>query len=189
MNNDHTDYASFVRGLFKDGQAIRTDIAGGVSDEAISRLHAIIGIVGEVGELRKASWHGSKEEIQEELGDLLFYVEALRQHIEIRHIAVNFDSSRAHEILLSSSLDLLDLAKKEVIYAKELSTEQKIRYEQHYQLVAFAVTKIARNHDLPLEDVILANVTKLKKRYPGATYSNQAAAARLDKIGVDDDAS
>lgn len=183
-----TPYAEFVKGLFKDGELIMHDIVALVRLQSLSRLHAVIGIVGEIGEFRKAVTLGSQEHIQEEAGDLVFYTEALYQNLPpLKHVAVCFDSSQAEEVLLNSALELLDLAKKEVIYAKPLSDEQLVRYERHYQLVALSIQKLIRDNGLNFQTVIEANVTKLRKRYPGATYSNQAAAARLDKIGAQDD--
>lgn len=75
-----------VTKLFKNGDAILSTI----TPEQLTRLHAVVGISGEAGELldavKKETMYNKKpdlENIIEELGDLEFYMEALRQAYNI----------------------------------------------------------------------------------------------------------
>lgn len=94
-------------------------------------LHAILGLAGEVGELvdavKKHVFYEKPLDIAntiEELGDVEYYMEALRQNLQAAHPDIHFD----REWMLS------------------------------------------------------ANLIKLRKRYPGEVFSNQAAVKRADKI-------
>lgn len=71
--NSMTAYSTFVAALAKD-----------MGDTVLDRLHAAVGISGEAGELLdavKKNWAYNKpldvENVAEELGDLLFYVQLL----------------------------------------------------------------------------------------------------------------
>lgn len=75
-----------VKKLFKNGDAILSTI----TPDQLTRLHAVVGISGEAGELldavKKETMYNKKPDIEniiEELGDLEFYMEALRQAYDI----------------------------------------------------------------------------------------------------------
>ena len=75
-----------VKKLFKNGDAILSTI----TSDQLTRLHAVVGISGEAGELldavKKETMYNKKPDIEniiEELGDLEFYMEALRQAYDI----------------------------------------------------------------------------------------------------------
>ena len=75
-----------VKKLFKNGDAILSTI----TTDQLTRLHAVVGISGEAGELldavKKETMYNKKPDIEniiEELGDLEFYMEALRQAYDI----------------------------------------------------------------------------------------------------------
>lgn len=79
-------YTQMVKDLFKPG----TDILASLSPEKCVLLHAAIGISGEAGELldaiKKHVMYNKKldlENVIEELGDLEFYLEAIRQVIHV----------------------------------------------------------------------------------------------------------
>lgn len=74
-------YPDMVRALFK---------TTGMNNEADAMMHAAIGVAGEAGELldavKKVWAYGKPLDVPnalEELGDLEFYMEALRQHIGV----------------------------------------------------------------------------------------------------------
>lgn len=74
-------YPDTVRALFK---------TAGMNNEADAMMHAAIGVAGEAGELldavKKVWAYGKPLDVPnalEELGDLEFYMEALRQHIGV----------------------------------------------------------------------------------------------------------
>ena len=79
-------YEEMVRALFKRG----SDIVRQLSEKDGSIWHAATGIAGEAGELldaikKKVAYQKplDMENVIEELGDLEFYMEALRQELQI----------------------------------------------------------------------------------------------------------
>lgn len=79
-------YARMVYDLAKPGQAIINDLDAG----SAHNLHMAVGIVGEAGELldaiKKQAIYGKpldREHVIEELGDIEFYMEGLRQRLSI----------------------------------------------------------------------------------------------------------
>jgi len=76
------DYSEMVTSLAKPGEAILSDL----TPDKMHLLHMAVGVAGEAGELldaiKKACIYGKKldiENVKEELGDLEFYMEGLRQ--------------------------------------------------------------------------------------------------------------
>lgn len=75
-----------VKDLFKSG----TEIKKTITEDQLSLLHAAVGISGEAGELldaiKKHTMYNKAVDIEnviEELGDLEFYMEALRSQLNI----------------------------------------------------------------------------------------------------------
>lgn len=82
MTQTEQDHAAMVRLLAKDGEIILSEL----TPEDCHNLHMIIGIDGEVGELtdavKKAVFYRrelDRENVIEELGDIEFYLQGLRQ--------------------------------------------------------------------------------------------------------------
>lgn len=80
------EHRTMVSDLFKPGEAILDSL----TPAGCAQLHAVIGISGEAGELldaiKKAVIYRkpiNRENVVEELGDLEFYMEALRQSLRI----------------------------------------------------------------------------------------------------------
>lgn len=104
-----TEYSKMVRALVKSPKTILIEM----SDVKTDYLHAVIGIASEAGELldacKKCFVYNQKvnvENIIEELGDLEFYIEQLRQL---------FDISR--EDTLKANMDKLAVRYKEYQYS------------------------------------------------------------------------
>lgn len=75
--------------------------------------------------------------------------------------------------------ELLDAVKKHVIYNKPLDRENAIEElgDLEFYMEGFrASAKITR------EQTLDANITKLSKRYPSLSYSDEAAQLRADKV-------
>lgn len=176
------NYSEFVYSRFKDGARIIGDLQGmpaEVSSAAMSRLHAAIGMVGEVRELRDST---GRENTIEELGDFLFYLQAYVNTLQDMqdHWYDPSEGCISIEQLDVAAHTLLDLAKKEVIYCKAFdeSKVSQIVGDIWHIVASYAWVKIGIS-DI---DVIEANREKLEKRYPSG-YSNAAAQARADKAG------
>lgn len=180
--NPTTIYGDFVASRFKTGTDILNDMNAKGLENALSRLHAVIGIVGELGELAEAK---DEENFIEELGDLYFYLHALKQHIgsgPIPVVAIS-DDNKILERALLNAIELLDLSKKEVVYAKELSEAQIAKFLELVAKIEHYVTNATDGMDMQMVEIEVHNMSKLEKRYP-AGYSNEAAALRADKTGV-----
>ena len=172
------NYSEFVHSRFKDGARIIGDMQG-MNSAAMDRLHAAIGMVGEVRELRDST---GRENTIEELGDFVFYLQAYVNTLQDAcfHYEAPSVVPPSIEQLDIAAHTLLDLAKKEVIYCKAFD-ESKVSQivDALWQLVAsYTWGKLACN----MIDVVVANRDKLEKRYPSG-YSNAAAQARADKAG------
>ena len=86
MKTIEIDHAKMVSRLKKNG----SDIMDGLDDQQVDGLHMLIGLIGEVGELtdaiKKCVIYGQPldvENVIEELGDIEFYLEGLRQNLDI----------------------------------------------------------------------------------------------------------
>ena len=178
------NYSEFVHSRFKDGASIIGDLnfkmTADQSNAAMDRLHAAIGMVGEVRELRDST---GRENTIEELGDFVFYLQAYANTLQdpCYHYEAPSEVPPSIEQLDIAAHTLLDLAKKEVIYCKAFD-ESKVSQivDALWQLVAsYTWGKLACNM---IDVVVVANRDKLEKRYPSG-YSNAAAQARADKAG------
>ena len=76
--------------------------------------------------------------------------------------------------------ELLDAVKKTWVYGKPLDLEN---VREEIGDILFYVTAMMNMLGLDEEEIVLENVAKLEARYPGLTYTNEAAIARADKTG------
>lgn len=74
--------------------------------------------------------------------------------------------------------ELLDAVKKHVIYGKELDLEN---VTEEAGDILFYLEGLLQPLGITLDDCRQATMDKLAKRYPGLTYTNQAAIERADK--------
>lgn len=162
--------------------------------------HMTVGIIGEVGELIDALITPAGvgidiENVVEELGDIEFYAEGLRQafnwdrdYVLNNHVGHSYNDlastmSPTHHIcntLAIQAADLLDVIKKGVIYRKG--------YDLH--IIGMRLGNIEVLLELIREGVVVtreqtiqANIDKLAERYKGFQYSDKAAQERADKAG------
>ena len=150
-------------------------------------MHAAIGVVGEVLELKNAVDH---KNLIEELGDIEFYVEAGRQALVVLGhtqgpAEVSFDSPLGYTILSleGKASDFLDFAKKGWVYNKEISlrdTSFALECVQLHLMDLYTILGVTR------QDVLNTNMEKLigpKGRFREGFYSDKAAQERADKVG------
>jgi NTP pyrophosphatase (non-canonical NTP hydrolase) len=193
-------HQEMVTRLAKPGQAILDTM----TPAKAHLLHMAIGISGEAGELVAglATYDRATqnlravadcyENILEELGDIEFYVEGLRQGVGLTHggiakilmdganedaVEVSYDLAEGITIY---SANILDTVKKHVIYNKGLDGKALIDdlcgLEYHLEEVR-ALAGVSR------EDTLEHNIAKLtgdKGRYKQG-YSDKAAQERADK--------
>lgn len=78
--------------------------------------------------------------------------------------------------------ELLDAVKKTWVYGKPLDLAN---VKEEIGDILFYVTAMMNLLGLDENEIVYENVQKLEARYPGLTYSNEAAIARADKVGVE----
>lgn len=162
------DYSRLVSELKKPGLLICEEMTPFKAD----LLHMAIGIMGEVVEFQGAR---DKNHIIEELGDIYFFLEGIKQIIVVdppMNITPNY--------LIDDAAELLDLVKKVCIYNKPLSPVLPELTRSIYAIDERVRRCFAKN-GVTEQQVIEANMAKLQKRYASGNYSNKQAIERVDK--------
>lgn len=163
-------YREFVATRFKRGATPAFDL-----------LHVAVGIAGEVQELLSAS---TRENIAEELGDILFYCasfELVAIEMGQRILAhPGFDCSLEHcgISFRNHAGEMLDTCKKFAIYNKPVIFTDSLLF--NYRNIVNRVVNYCNILGFDFEAILATNVAKLKLRFPEG-YSDQAAQARADK--------
>lgn len=179
-------YGQFVAALAKPGAAI----VASMTAEKAHAMHMAVGVAGEAGELLECfQKHAQGEPLDmenavEELGDIEFYLEGLRQATGLRSdfdgVLVGEPQLAGRHVVTIAVLAgaLLDVIKKHVIYNKPLDTDKALQYITALEtqlLFAYEALKVTR------EEVIAANMKKLGVRYSSGSYSDKQAQVRADK--------
>lgn len=161
-------YHGFVKSLFNRSGDISKDFT-----------HAVLGIITELDEFANAT---DPLNALEEKGDLVFYLEALRQVLdEHSPIDVEMLDIYAKKILnrvtndppnlIDVQMEWADLAKRWIGYGKAPTMSTTELFAEASMLV-FDVTRNV------LGDPITSNINKLLKRYNGMTFSKERAIHR-----------
>lgn len=179
-------YPQMVKNLFRvDGL--------GTALGANALMHAAVGVMGEAVEFRNGHDITNKKE---ELGDILFYVQAGVQSLgslfdndvfasEVEYTVASWHGAPIYELedmLVARSADLLDLAKKVWAYGQEITTHAPALTKLIGSLTGI-VKLWCVAMDIDEEEVLILNQDKLAKRYPEGVYSSDHAEQRLDKQG------
>ncbi len=95
------------------------------------------------------------------------------------------DPSQMHLIHMAIGVsgeagELLDAVKKSSIYQKTIDRENVI---EELGDIEFYLEGLRQGLNITREETIIANKSKLSKRYEGFHYSNKAAQDRADKAG------
>lgn len=168
-------YTAFVRNLVKWQPTPAEDM-----------VHACIGIVGEVIELRFAT---SRDNAVEELGDLEFYLKhawIVAHRLQADNVRFPVITSSAVPItwdqciqdLTHAAGELVDYSKKAWIYNKPW---EALDFLTQLHRVGIALSGLYQHLGIDKLSVRERNVVKLKARYPQG-YSDAAAQARADKV-------
>lgn len=164
------DYPTFVRERFTKRAA------GG---EGL--IHAAVGLVGEVLEFEEATTRAHQVE---ELGDCEFYLHAGYQVLNLvapigaRTTFLGRPRFILHIQLLEEAEKLLDQAKKVWVYGKPIGNRDVLT---RLDRTRDALDAIYQFYGFSWQEILDANVVKLRKRYPTG-YSDAEALARKDKI-------
>lgn len=172
-------YSGFVKSLYNRSGDISKDFT-----------HAVLGLVTETHELFAA-----KEEVNaiEEIGDLAFYLEALRQTLDAHSplVAAEFEAHLNARInVLVAEVDegkladvvneWLDLAKRWVGYGKAPTMSTSVLMAEAIALVSVVVGGMSEpgTASARMEKAKLVNVEKLLKRYNGMQFNAERAVNR-----------
>lgn len=170
-------YPEFVASRFKNPDATAADLAKATPYVA-AYSHAAIGLVGELLELAECQ---TGEHFKEELGDCWFFYTALLNIYGLVHEGKSAGCTsvnQARHIVVSCANELMDIAKKALIYLKPMPThELMVAKLQHLGTHLHDYMNLVGHSPASLQE---SNVAKLTKRY-ATGYSNAAAQERADK--------
>ncbi len=171
MASQHEVHAEMVMGLTKPGG----EIIAGLTADVMHLLHMAIGISGEVAEIVGAL---TRENLVEEFGDLLFYIEGILS--KTGEMVPYDEPCRAVDEtwMIVQAGKILDIVKKRVIYGKPLDT--KALRAETLALREMAICNMDMSK-ISVAEVLEHNHKKLGKRYEGHKYSDKAAQERADK--------
>lgn len=182
-------HPEMVATLVKPGAVIAAEMEAAEAD----LWHGATGVAGETTEILEAVLTHIYEDtpldyenMVEELGDMEFYLEQVRQNLGIGRCK-DYDNWAATDTLsyvtsrlVVSGGALLDLAKKVAIYKKDrldLITDFTIALAN----IEWAMAQIRRITGITYEQAIAGNIAKLGVRYAGFKYTDNAAQVRADK--------
>jgi NTP pyrophosphatase (non-canonical NTP hydrolase) len=164
-------YTEEVAALKKSGM----DILKELTIEKASALHMLTGLTDEFFELGMALNKADFDNVREELGDMMFYLEGLLQDLR------TVPASDCEQITVSDGMALIvEIVKRHAFYGQALRQEE-------LSTVAGGVLKsiefIASSEPIgcTLDDLRQQNIDKLHKRYAAKQFSNEAATERADK--------
>lgn len=142
-------------------------------------LHPTLGIAGEITELLYAT---DSDNFLEEAGDLLFYIQDLRDQAGL---APYFSFPDTEDPIDLCAGHLVDLVKRVVIYGQPFDEERKIKLYHLLDLIEGHLRLMLElrgfSHALALTHNIDKLYTGKKARYASG-YSDKAAAERADKL-------
>jgi hypothetical protein len=142
--------------------------------------HAVIGYMDELFEYNIAVTNRDNENILEELGDRLFYTEALGHYDLLEEFAefkfVAFSRDETHQLLCQT-------VKRHIFYEQELNIKTLSSvYKNLIKWIEYDASHIGKN----LKDVQEHNMNKLwlgeNARYKDLKYTDDRAKERADKV-------
>lgn len=179
-----TNHPEMVTALKKNPGHIHADL----SAQKIDAWHMASCIVGEAGELFHAINEKDHENIIEELGDIEFYLEGLRQCFNIARDEILLDPSIGeichipdlHSIDLPfAAASLFDVLKKHIIYNREFDMPALMRAMLEFESV---LEGIRDDFNITWGETLAHNLEKLNKRYAEGKFTDAQAQARADKL-------
>lgn len=184
---DQISHPELVRKLFKDPRTIN------LSPEQVNLLHAAVGLTDEASEVLSATptppfrfaGEGAKQLYLNEIGDTLFYFEALCQAVGYVADMTDPNYFEDDETVHTDAVGLavatgavLGLVKKMLFNNRSGLRDNLLATMAE---VATQLSRLCERIDCTIDDARQANITKLSARYRGLEYSDEAAAARRDE--------
>jgi NTP pyrophosphatase (non-canonical NTP hydrolase) len=141
-------------------------------------IHMTAGMVTEIQE----SMHTDENEIEDEYGDVLWYVS---NYSNLHNLPLIFDIGVDEEIPFSpielammSAVRLLDFDKKKLAYGKEYDSKKQSYY---LSLVFSYIIFDLENRGFDLSEVYEKNIQKLRVRFPEKFSGEQAINKNVEK--------
>jgi hypothetical protein len=180
VQNRHEE---MVLRLAKPGQAILESLTA----EDCYLIHIAGCIPGEASELYEA-WEAD-EPMLEELGDMEFYLTAMRQILNLpRNDKLCEDLADRGAVLIAIMVEggkLWDVVKRRTIYRKDLNTTEAIRCVRQLESLVNVQIKLAGYTSVQVLDENFKKLAdKDKGRYASGQYSDQQAQERRDKLSA-----
>lgn len=175
--NNFTNHSEMVAALVKPGE----DIIKSLTPLKAHLWHMASCVMGEVGELLEViDKENSTDDLIEELGDIEFYLEGIRQPLHISRDSTLYYTGIETPIcdIAVKAGELFDVIKKHVIYNKELDIQATVAALHNVEEYLMAIRDAAV---VTYEETLQANLNKLNKRYAEKKYSDAQAQARADK--------
>jgi hypothetical protein len=145
-------------------------------------IHGILGMVGEMGELKLATETGKLYEILEEIGDFCWYgalvARAMQWDMSLYLCKDNFGNYWANDMVQGVG-QLAEHLKKWLMYGKPISDVQMLN--AWCDAMGAAVHR-AGDWDSFENEVLKGNIDKLRLRFP-EQFTEKAAIERADKAG------
>lgn len=143
-------------------------------------LHAAMGLSTEGAELIA---YTDKQNLVEELGDVLWYVALACDELEItmdeaEEASIGSDEKgiTALENLILAANEILDEMKKSTFYGRKIDLPKVVK---NLGLVISAVAEIADEEAMTfLDEIMEANIEKLRKRFSEGTFTQEEALNR-----------
>ena len=152
--------------------------------------HGILGIAGEASELlelfEKAEVRPDKDALVKEIGDIWWYVAPLvrglhgsaeKEFKRIADAAVERANDLNHGVISLATNRITEPMKKWIWYGKQINLKEL--EDAVVELLAVTIF-VADMADVTIEEVLDANIAKLKARYP-ERFDEAAAVAKADE--------
>lgn len=164
-----TKHQQMVRTLTKPPEAILASL----TPAKCNLLHATNGLADEYFELQIAISVNDKENILEELGDMLFYTEAFIIDVEVEPFPP-FKPLTIEDTMQK----LYQITKRHIFYEQDLDKDSLYNiYLNIKSWIQWYASQIGKT----IRDVEIHNMSKLGERYKNFEYSDKAAKERKDK--------
>lgn len=154
------------------------------------KFHMALGLAGELLELMEGCEiedpQKRRENIEEELGDMLFFLTGIRRHY-VPGVALGTvwadnngfkTAPNAAAMLINRTNALIDLIKKDLISGKPVDPTN---FSAAIGAVECFMAQLAKSIGLQMFQLADSNMLKLNKRYK-AKFTEAEAAARADKV-------
>lgn len=177
------DYSQMVKDLSKPGE----EILGTLTIQQAHLIHMLMGLSGEI--LSELTTSDSVENTKEELGDIEFYFEGLKQAWGVgelpEYVPMGIMQGLPPQVGMYVIIgELIDTIKKHVIYGKPFDMDRFLNLMAGIEMALTDIYKMLKEN-FSREEVLEGNMEKLlkgdKARYKEGKYTDQQAVDRQDK--------